>query len=257
MERVDNDNDNDDKDHHHDEHSDNHHNPNLHSSYKRNHSKKNKFIYNHTYSDPGQYIARQDLYQDQHEGQHEGQYRHQRETYRHRRHQNQPQYYHDRSPTASLIQSAARSVLDEATPDSIASDGGYEYEYEYNQYDKYSAHRNKYDDADDADNDSIGSESLSCADGNLGSLRKPSSPNLLSLQMETLPAIPDEQDRRCFIVSLFCVLFLFFFLFKKSPSATKKPTKHSNLFSKYFLFLLSLLVSVSFSVCLCLCLFLF
>jgi hypothetical protein len=83
----------------------------------------------------------------------------------------QPRRQQARSPAAFLlVQSAVRSVLDDATPSTIISGDG--------------------------------SESGSCADGTLGKLRPASSPSLRSLQMETLPAIPDEQDRRRFIVSM-------------------------------------------------------
>jgi hypothetical protein len=94
-----------------------------------------------------------------------------------------------RSPAASLIQSAARSVLDDTTPNTAVSD-------------------------DD------GSEDCSCADGvfgrnhplrngnekstNNGHYSTHSSPAALSsLQMKTLPAIPDEQDRKRFVVSCY------------------------------------------------------
>jgi hypothetical protein len=81
----------------------------------------------------------------------------------------QPRQQQARSPAASLIQSAARSVLDNLTPSIIVSDAG--------------------------------GERCSCSDGTIGNLRPASSPTLRSLQVKTLPAIPDEQDRRRFIVS--------------------------------------------------------
>ena len=79
------------------------------------------------------------------------------------------------SPAASLIRSAARSILDDATPNTAFSDDE--------------------------------SESLSCADGNLGNLGKISiaSPSLSSLRIQKMPALPDEQDRKRFIVSGFYV----------------------------------------------------
>ena len=65
-----------------------------------------------------------------------------------------------RSPAASLIQSAARSILDDfGTPTTAVSDDG--------------------------------SESCSGADGMLGPSRTPASPTLSSLQIETMPALPD------------------------------------------------------------------
>jgi hypothetical protein len=76
-----------------------------------------------------------------------------------------------RSPAASLIQSAARSILDDGTPSSAVSDDG--------------------------------SESCSGADGTLGPSRTPASPTLASLQIETMPALPDEKDRKRFVVSIF------------------------------------------------------
>ena len=85
-----------------------------------------------------------------------------------------------RSPAASLIQSAARSILDNdaATPSSVVSD------------------RDR--------------ESYSCADGNLGNNNtartRQSKPSLHSLQIETLPALPDEQDRKRFVGCLAAVL---------------------------------------------------
>jgi hypothetical protein len=82
----------------------------------------------------------------------------------------QPRQYG--SPAASLIQSAARSMLDDATPETAASGV-----------------------SDDE------SDSCSLAEGKLGNLRSAFSPTLSSLQhMKELPAIPDEQDRRRFIV---------------------------------------------------------
>ena len=84
-----------------------------------------------------------------------------------------------RSPAASLIQSAARSILDNetATPSTIVSDDA--------------------------------SENFSCADGTLGkrnTRRGHFAPSLNSLQIETLPAIPDEQDRKRFVGCLAAVL---------------------------------------------------
>ena len=84
-----------------------------------------------------------------------------------REHRHRPQQA--RSPTATLIQSAARSVLDNLTPSTIVSD------------DK--------------------SEIYSIGDDAEGIPIPASSPTLRSLQKEILPAIPDEQERRRFIVS--------------------------------------------------------
>lgn len=75
-----------------------------------------------------------------------------------------------RTPSASLIHSAVRSVLDDATPSSIVSDDR--------------------------------SEGESFVDGDLVTPKTASSPALESLQIERLPAIPDEQDRKRFIVSI-------------------------------------------------------
>jgi hypothetical protein len=72
-----------------------------------------------------------------------------------------------RSPAALLIHSAARSILDDGTPSTAVSDDG--------------------------------SESYSGA-------RIPSSPTLASLQIETMPALPDEKDRKRFVVSIFSLL---------------------------------------------------
>lgn len=80
-----------------------------------------------------------------------------------------PQHYLARTPSASLIKSAVRSVLDDATPSSIMSD----------------------DRSDDG----------SCVDGETALPKFSSSPGLTSLRMETLAPIPTEQDRRRFIVS--------------------------------------------------------
>jgi hypothetical protein len=82
-----------------------------------------------------------------------------------------------RSPAASLIQSAARSILDDGTPSTAVSD-------------------------DD-------SEGCRSAYGTLGSSRPPASLTLASLQMETMPALPDEQDRKRFVVSIFLCWFEF------------------------------------------------
>jgi hypothetical protein len=73
----------------------------------------------------------------------------------------------ERSPsvdTALLIQSAARSLVDETSPSTAVSDDG------------------------------------SCEEGTARSASSPS-PTLTSLQMKTLPAMPDEQDRKRFVVS--------------------------------------------------------
>ena len=76
------------------------------------------------------------------------------------------------SPAAYLIQSAARSMLDEATPDTVSGVSD-----------------------DESDSGSI-------VDGRYGSLRSVSSPRLSSLLHQTdQPAIPNEQDRKRFIVS--------------------------------------------------------
>jgi hypothetical protein len=64
--------------------------------------------------------------------------------------------------TALLIQSAARSILEETSPSTAVSDDE------------------------------------SCAEG---SRALSPSPTLSSLQMKTLPAMPDEQDRKRFVVS--------------------------------------------------------
>eukprot|EP00980_Cylindrotheca_fusiformis_P003151 scaffold721_cov131-Cylindrotheca_fusiformis.AAC.41 len=81
------------------------------------------------------------------------------------------------SPAASLIQSAARSMLDDATPDTAVSGL-----------------------SDDE------SDPSSVADGKLGNLRSVTAPMLSSLEhMKELPAIPDEQDRRRFLVRFFIV----------------------------------------------------
>lgn len=76
------------------------------------------------------------------------------------------------SPAAYLIQSAARSMLDEATPDKVSGVSD-----------------------DESDSDSI-------VDGRYGSLRSVNSSRLSSLQHQTdQPAIPNEQDRKRFVVS--------------------------------------------------------
>jgi hypothetical protein len=80
-----------------------------------------------------------------------------------------------RSPAASLIQSAARSILDDGTPSTAVSVDG--------------------------------SESCSGADGTFGPSRTSASPTLSSLQIETIPALPDENDRKRFVVSVFFVGF--------------------------------------------------
>ena len=85
-----------------------------------------------------------------------------------------PRQQQARTPAASLIQSAARSLLDNLTPSTIFSDER--------------------------------SENLSCADGTIGNLEYASSPTLRSLAVETLPGIPDEQDRRRFIGCLAAIL---------------------------------------------------
>ena len=73
--------------------------------------------------------------------------------------------------TASLIQSAARSVLDSVyTPTST----------------------NVSDDEDEAENDD---------EGGARQKQNISIPTLESLQKEALPALPDEQDRKRFVVS--------------------------------------------------------
>lgn len=74
-----------------------------------------------------------------------------------------------RTPSASLVRSAVRSVLDEATPSTIVSDDR--------------------------------SEGGSFVDGDLVTLNQTRSPTLASLQTQRLPPIPDEQDRKRFIVS--------------------------------------------------------
>ena len=79
-------------------------------------------------------------------------------------------HYHTRTPSASLIQSAVRSVLDDATPSTIVSD-------------------------DRSD------EGRSYVDGEHFTSAYFPSPALDSLQVERLPPIPDEQDRKRFIVS--------------------------------------------------------
>jgi hypothetical protein len=68
--------------------------------------------------------------------------------------------------TASLIQSAARSILDDTSPNTAVSD-----------------------DESDAEGSFATRAALS------------PSPTLSSLQMKTLPAMPDEQDRKRFVVS--------------------------------------------------------
>jgi hypothetical protein len=78
-------------------------------------------------------------------------------------------HYQNRTPSASLIQSAVRSVLDDATPSTVVSDDR--------------------------------SEEGSFVDGDPVASRYSSSPALHSLQIERLPPIPDEQDRKRFIVS--------------------------------------------------------
>lgn len=78
------------------------------------------------------------------------------------------------SPAAYLIQSAARSMFDEATPDTAVSGVS----------------------DDESDSDSI-------VDGRYGSLRSVDLSRLSSLQHRTeQPAIPHEQDRKRFIVSV-------------------------------------------------------
>lgn len=68
--------------------------------------------------------------------------------------------------TASLIQSAARSIMDETSPSTAVSDDE------------------------------------SCEKGSFTARQALSpSPTLSSLQMKTLPAMPDEQDRKRFVVS--------------------------------------------------------
>lgn len=89
-----------------------------------------------------------------------------------------------RTPSASLIQSAVRSVLDDASPSTIVSD-------------------------DRSDDSEEGAESF--VDGNRVTPNKyypgknknndSSTPTLESLQMQQIPPIPDEQDRKRFIVS--------------------------------------------------------
>lgn len=77
------------------------------------------------------------------------------------------------SPAAYLIQSAARSMLDEATPDTVSGVSD-----------------------DESDSDSI-------VDGKYGSLRSVNSSRLSSLQHQTeQAAFPSEQDRKRFIVSV-------------------------------------------------------
>ena len=81
-----------------------------------------------------------------------------------------------RSPAASLIQSAARSILDNdtATPSTTVSDDA--------------------------------SENFSCADGTLGS-RGHFAPSLNSLRHTTMTKIiPEESDRKCFVGCLAAVL---------------------------------------------------
>jgi hypothetical protein len=97
------------------------------------------------------------------------------------------------SPAASLIQSAARSMLDDATPDTAVS----------------------------AVSDDI-SERGSYADGNLGNLRKTAvSPTLASLRhTKKIPAIPDEQDRKRFIGCLAAILASAFEYDEQDPAAT-------------------------------------
>jgi len=81
------------------------------------------------------------------------------------------------SPAASLIQSAARSMLDE-TPDTAVSGVS----------------------DDESDSDSV-------VDGKYGSLRSVTLSTLSSLQHRTdQPAIPDEQDRKRFIGCLAAIL---------------------------------------------------
>jgi hypothetical protein len=67
--------------------------------------------------------------------------------------------------TALLIQSAARSVLDDNSPITAVSENG------------------------------------SCEEDSFTDRASPPSPTLSSLQMKTLPAMPDEQDRKRFVVS--------------------------------------------------------
>lgn len=73
-----------------------------------------------------------------------------------------------RTPSAALIQSAVRSVLDDATPGSIVSD-------------------------DRSDGGSFLDDPVTP--------KNAFSPTLESLQIEPLPPLPDEQDRKRFIVS--------------------------------------------------------
>lgn len=79
-----------------------------------------------------------------------------------------------RTPSASLIQTAVRSVLDDATPSTIISD-----------------------DQSEASFVNGGSASPGFRK------KKETSPTLESLQKEKLPPMPDEQDRKRFIVSEF------------------------------------------------------
>jgi hypothetical protein len=78
-----------------------------------------------------------------------------------------------RSPAASLIQSAARSILDDATPSTAGADDSSESGF------AFSVPRLNYH-----------------SNSNTPTIP----PSLQSLQVETLPALPDEQDRKRFLV---------------------------------------------------------
>ena len=84
---------------------------------------------------------------------------------------------HAASPAASLIRSAARSILDDASSPKTSGDGS-------------SYHKSYDNDGDD--------------DGGRASA------TLLSLQKEQLPPIPDEQDRKRFIVSITYLKYVLF-----------------------------------------------
>jgi hypothetical protein len=108
--------------------------------------------------------------------------------------QQQQQQAQVRSPTASLIQSAARSILDGG-----GGGGG--------------ANQRTNGDGDDesdscrsiADGHRRPTKSKNNNKNNISSYSyshsHSSSPRLSSLQVETMPALPDEQDRKRFVVS--------------------------------------------------------
>ena len=103
----------------------------------------------------------------------------------HQQQQQQQQLHHRsyRTPSASLIHSAVRSVLDDATPNStIISD----------------------DQSETSAARLPGDSSVSprfWTNSQQQQQQEVSSPTLESLQMERIPPIPDKQDRKRFIVS--------------------------------------------------------